>query len=75
MSHVLACFVGDKVRAAVPVAANTPYWFTQNSGGRVECVGETAVWTMFGQADDKRPTSFLSQAYGDECNAFLDGRK
>ena len=26
MSHVLACFVGDKVRAAVPVAANTPYW-------------------------------------------------
>ena len=54
MSHVLACFVGDKVRAAVPVAANT-YWFTQNSGGRVECVGGSAVWTMFGQADDAFP--------------------
>ncbi|MGC6509376.1 MAG: alpha/beta hydrolase family esterase [Myxococcota bacterium] len=70
MSHVLACFVGDKVRAAVPVAANTPYWFTQNSGGRVECVGETAVWTMFGQADDAFPNQPYQGAYGDECNAF-----
>ena len=52
MSHVVACFLGDIFRAAVPVAANRPYWFEQRNGQRVECMGSTAVWTFFGIQDD-----------------------
>ena len=52
MAHVVSCFLGDIFRAAVPVAANRPYWFEPNGGGPVGCVGETAVWTFFGIADD-----------------------
>ena len=47
MAMVSACFLGDRFRAAVPVAANEPYWFD----GPEPCVGETAVWVMFGQND------------------------
>jgi len=52
MAHVVACFLGDLFRAAVPVAANRPYWFEQPGGMRARCEGQTAVWTFFGIADD-----------------------
>ena len=70
MSHVLACFLGDIFRATVPVAANTPYWFTTDQGERVECVGDTAVWTMFGIADDAFPNQPYPGAFGDEVTEF-----
>ncbi|WAS89814.1 alpha/beta hydrolase family esterase [Nannocystis punicea] len=70
MAHVVACFLGDKFRAAVPVAANSPYWF-DDGGTFIDCVGDAAVWTMFGQADDH----FNSQQQGLECRDFwLDER-
>jgi polyhydroxybutyrate depolymerase len=69
MAHVAACFLGDRITAAVPIAANRPYWF-DTAGGWQACTGTAAVWTMFGQDD----THFTSQpypgAYGDECDAF-----
>ena len=70
MSHVLACFLGDVVRAAVPVAANTPYWFVDSNGESVSCNGNTAVWTMFGVADDAFPNQPYPGAYGEEANDF-----
>lgn len=70
MSHVLACFLGEQFRAAVPVAANSPYWFVDDDGNRVECSGQTAVWTMFGVADEAFPNQPYDGAYGDECSAF-----
>ncbi|MCY1007143.1 hypothetical protein OV079_16585 [Nannocystis pusilla] len=70
MAQVVACFLGDRFRATVPVAANSPYWF-EDRGGFIDCVGDTAVWTMFGQADEH----FGSQDPGLECRDFwLDER-
>ncbi len=70
MAQVVSCFLGDRFRATVPVAANSPYWFEDN-GQFIDCVGDTAVWTMFGQADDH----FDSQTPGLECRDFwLDER-
>ena len=37
MSHVLACFLGDVVCAAVPVAAYTSSWFVDSNGESVSC--------------------------------------
>jgi pimeloyl-ACP methyl ester carboxylesterase len=51
MAAVVACFLGDRVRAAAPAAANRPYWFEPDSG-EFSCVGSAAVWTFFGVADD-----------------------
>lgn len=69
MAAVTACFMGDRVRAAVPIAANRPYWFEPSSGD-FSCTGQAAVWTLFGQND----THFTGQpypgAYGDEQDAF-----
>ena len=65
MAQVVSCFMGDRFRASVPVAANRPYWFEDGSNS-VDCVGETAVWTMFGQND----THFNSQTQGLECRDF-----
>ena len=58
MAMVVACFLGDRFRAAVPVAANRPYWF-ERDGGWADCVGETAMWHMFGEGD----THFTDQAF------------
>lgn len=70
MAQVVGCFLGDRFRATVPVAANSPYWF-EDRGGFIDCVGDTAVWTMFGQADEH----FGSQDPGLECRDFwLDER-
>lgn len=51
MAHVVSCFLGDRVRASAPAAANSPYWF-RGPGDPLECAGQTAVWTFFGIADD-----------------------
>lgn len=65
MAQVVSCFMGDRFAATVPVAANRPYWF-ENGGGFIDCEGDTAVWTMFGQND----THFGSQSQGLECRDF-----
>lgn len=77
MAQVAACFLGDRVRAAVPVAANRPYWFEPEGQGNgwVECEGEAAVWTLFGAADDHFQDQPFSGAFGDQCRDFwLDAR-
>lgn len=65
MAQVVSCFLGPRFRASVPVAANSPYWF-QDNGQAIDCAGSTAVWTMFGQADDH----FNSQDPGLACRDF-----
>lgn len=69
MAAVAACFLGDRVTAAVPVAANRPYWFDTGSGV-VACSGRAAVWTMFGQADDHFTWQEHPGQFGDEQDAF-----
>lgn len=51
MAHVVSCFLGDRVRASAPAAANDPYWF-RTANGPIACAGQTAVWSFFGIADD-----------------------
>lgn len=51
MAAVVGCFLGDRIRAVAPVAANEPYWF--NTGGSaLSCKGSAAVWTFFGLDDE-----------------------
>ena len=70
MAQVVSCFLGPRFRASVPVAANRPYWF-EDGDTLIDCPGSTAVWTMFGQADDH----FNEQTPGLECRDFwLDKR-
>ena len=71
MAQVVACFLGDRFAASTPVAANRPYWFETDAGGRAQCVGETAVWTFYGIADDHFAGSEpYAGAFGDECRDF-----
>ena len=70
MAQVVSCFLGDRFRATVPVAANRPYWFESSDGEPVECVGDSAVWTMFGINDDHFTSQPYPGAYGDECRDF-----
>lgn len=70
MAMVVSCFLGDRFRAAVPIAANRPYWFEEEGGGATECPGDTAVWTMFGAADDHFTSQDYAGQYGDECRDF-----
>lgn len=65
MAHVVACLLGDRVRAAAPAAANQPYWFNNV----VDCPGQAAVWTFFGVADDHFDLPVPGQ-YGAECRDF-----
>ncbi|MGK0361049.1 MAG: polyhydroxybutyrate depolymerase [Bradymonadia bacterium] len=51
MAHVVSCFLGDRVRASAPAAANDPYWF-RTANGPAACAGQVAVWSFFGIADD-----------------------
>lgn len=69
MSQVASCYLGDRFTASVPVAANRPYWF-EESGGWTDCVGDTAVWTMFGVADDHFTWQSYPGEFGDECVDF-----
>lgn len=69
MAAVVACFLGDRVRAAAPAAANRPYWFEPDSG-EFSCVGSAAVWTFFGVADDHFTWQDYPGQYGDEQDAF-----
>mgnify|MGYP001395672832 CR=1 FL=1 len=70
MAQVVSCFLGERFRASVPVAANRPYWFEDATGDYIECVGYTAVWTMFGIADDHFSSQEYAGAFGDECTEF-----
>lgn len=69
MAAVVACFLGDRFTASVPVAANRPYWFEPSPS----CTGATAVWTLFGEND----THFTMQDYpgqfGDEQDLWWFG--
>lgn len=68
MAHVISCFLGDRVRASAPAAANDPFWF-RGPDGWVDCVGQTAVWTFFGVADDHFNND-PPGAYGDNGRDF-----
>ena len=70
MAQVVSCFLGERFRATVPVAANRPYWFEPADGSAVECSGETAVWTMFGSNETHFTWQEYSGQYGDECRDF-----
>ena len=70
MAMVVSCFLGDRFRASVPVAANRPYWFEPDGGGAVDCKGMTAVWTMFGAADDHFTWQDYPGQFGDQCRDF-----
>lgn len=74
MAHVVSCFLGDRFRAAVPIAANRPYWF-MDDGAPIHCPGETAVWTMFGADDDHFTDQDYPGQYGDECRDFWLGER
>lgn len=69
MAMVVSCFLGDRFRASVPVAANRPYWFEED-GGWSKCSGDTAVWTMFGAGDDHFTWQDYDGQFGDECRDF-----
>ena len=69
MAMVVACFLGDRFRAAVPVAANRPYWF-ERDGGWADCVGETAMWHMFGEGDTHFTDQAFAGEFGDACRDF-----
>ncbi len=70
MAMVVACFLGDRVRASIPVAANRPYWFEPDAGGWVDCEGDAAVWTMFGRGDTHFTWQDYAGQFGDQCNDF-----
>jgi polyhydroxybutyrate depolymerase len=70
MAMVVSCFQGDLFRATVPVAANRPYWFEEPGGGWTQCVGETAVWSMFGLGDDHFTWQDFPGQFGDEVRDF-----
>ena len=70
MAAVVACFLGDRFTASMPVAANRPYWFEPSTGAFGGCAGETAVWTLFGEADDHFTSQAYPGEYGDEQAAF-----
>lgn len=69
MAHVVGCFLGDRVTATAPVAANRPYWF-ETGDGWTECAGDVAVWSWFGINDTHFTTQAYPGEYGDECNSF-----
>ena len=50
MAAVVGCFLGDRVTAIAPIAANRPFWFDGN--GPADCKGHPAVWTFFGTSDE-----------------------
>ncbi len=70
MAQVVSCFLGDRVRASVPVAGNRPYWFERNDGSAISCVGDTAVWTLFGIGDDHFTWQDFPGQFGDEQRDF-----
>lgn len=70
MAAVAGCFLGDRFTGTVPVAANRPYWFEPAGGGSVDCVGDAAVWTMFGVADDHFTWQDYPGQFGDEQRDF-----
>jgi len=69
MAAVVACFLGERITAAAPVAANRPYWFEPQTG-EFSCEGEAAVWTFFGVADDHFTWQAYPGEFGDEQDAF-----
>jgi polyhydroxybutyrate depolymerase len=70
MTQVVSCLMGDRFTAAVSTAANRPYWFEEPGGGWTECIGDIAIWTMFGQADDWFTSQSYPGEFGDQCRDF-----
>lgn len=70
MAAVVGCFLGDRFAAVAPAAANRPYWFEPREGP-VGCVGHSAVWTFFGEADEHFAGQQAAPGqFGDEQDAF-----
>jgi polyhydroxybutyrate depolymerase len=73
MAAVVGCFVGDRIRATAPVAANWPYWFHAGGtadGDWVDCKGQVAVWTFFGLDDEFFSLEPPHDDYGVQQNDF-----
>jgi polyhydroxybutyrate depolymerase len=70
MAMVVGCFLGDVFRATAPVAANRPYWFEDGPDSMIDCVGEAAVWVMFGLGDTHFTWQDYPGQFGDECRDF-----
>jgi polyhydroxybutyrate depolymerase len=75
MAQVVSCFLGDRFTATVPVAANRPYWFEDTQGNQISCIGDTAVWTLFGEADDHFTWQSYPGEFGEECRDFWVAEK
>lgn len=70
MAQVVSCFLGNRFVASAPVAANRPYWFEDQQGAPISCSGDTAVWTLFGAADDHFTWQSYAGEFGEECRDF-----
>jgi polyhydroxybutyrate depolymerase len=70
MANVAACWLGDRIRASVPIAANRPYWFESPSSGGVSCKGNVAVWLFFGSGDDYFTAQTRPGDFGDQGRDF-----
>lgn len=67
MAAVVGCFLGARVTATAPVAANEPYWFEAPD---FACTGSAAVWTWFGVADDHFTWQEHPGQFGDMQDVF-----
>lgn len=69
MTAVVGCYLGERLRAIAPVAANRPFWFGSPPSAK-DCTGQPAVWTFFGLADDHFGDSSPNGKFGIEQNDF-----
>ncbi|QQP95390.1 alpha/beta hydrolase family esterase [Lysobacter enzymogenes] len=69
MTAVVGCYLGGRLRAIAPVAANRPFWFGSPPSAK-DCTGQPAVWTFFGLADDHFGDSSPDGLFGIEQNDF-----
>ncbi|MFU0760897.1 hypothetical protein IBZ15_03150 [Serratia marcescens] len=69
MTAVVGCYLGNKFRAVIPIAANRPYWFNGKAWGGL-CNGKPSVWTFFGAKDDYFGEPGGDGIFGIELNEF-----
>ena len=70
MAHVAACFLGDRFEAAVPIAANRPYWFEPAGDEPFSCTGTARIWTLFGADDEHFSWQEWPGQFGEQTHAF-----
>jgi hypothetical protein len=70
MAAVVGCYLGDRITATAPAAANQPFWFRPDIGPFEGCEGDAAVWTWFGVGDDHFTSQDYPGEYGDAQTEF-----